>query len=179
MFSSAFFLYRFSLLYCAGAQRCCLTIYWIFSISIHNTSEQSSAREKRLNAFALFHSCVTLYSTHAASRTSIIFQLNLFDSTCLSLSRHSRIQWLCKLHYIIQVNLCHFDARAAAFFYGNAFTLLGILDFVKIFFMDIIQGFFKYTSEIIKLSIFTIKVVSFIYEKIHSKMIHDNFLIAE
>lgn len=65
------------------------------------------------------------------------------------------------------------------FFYGNAFTLLGILDFVKIFFMDIIQGFFKYTSEIINLSIFTIKVVSFIYEKIHSKMIHDNFLIAE
>lgn len=45
--------------------------------------------------------------------------------------------------------------------------------------MDIIQGFFEYTSEIINLSIFTIKVVSFIYEKVLSKMIHDNFLIAE
>lgn len=65
------------------------------------------------------------------------------------------------------------------FFLWKCIYLLGILDFVKIFFMDIIQGFFKYTSEIINLSILTIKVVSFIYEKVHSKMIHDNFLIAE
>lgn len=94
------FLYRFPLLYCAGAHRFCLTIYWIFSISIHNTSERRRERKKTQCICFISQLCNTLlYSCR------LIYNLSTKSFWLdLSPSRHSRIQWLCKLHYITRVS---------------------------------------------------------------------------